>query len=244
MSELVTEKLANWLTTPLGKAFQAEEDRVVTKVIANLFGYHLLVLGMESFASCVHGSMIRNRSLVHNSFSLGELPTIQGRIDKLPIASESVDVVYLPHCLEFSRNPHEILREVYRVLHSEGHAIITTFNPLGFWLPWKILYCMSQKAPWSGKFYNSIKVHDWLQLLGFDVFETHHYFYRPPINHQTILNACNFIDTLGRKLPIPFGASYLTLASKRVVTLTPVRPVWKEKKPVLAGDLAEPTTRG
>jgi ubiquinone/menaquinone biosynthesis C-methylase UbiE len=37
--------------------------------------------------------------------------------------------VLLPHTLEFTDYPHQILREVARVLRPEGQVIIASFNP-------------------------------------------------------------------------------------------------------------------
>ena len=51
----------------------------------------------------------------------------------LPFASQSIDLVVLPHVLEFSKEPHQILREVERVLIPEGQVIICGFNPVSMW---------------------------------------------------------------------------------------------------------------
>ena len=39
----------------------------------------------------------------------------------------------LPHVLEFDANPHQILREVERVLVPEGSVVVTGFNPYSLW---------------------------------------------------------------------------------------------------------------
>ena len=49
---------------------------------------------------------------------------------QLPLASQSMDLVVMPHVLEFSKDPHQILREAERVLMPEGQIIIAGFNPL------------------------------------------------------------------------------------------------------------------
>ncbi len=49
---------------------------------------------------------------------------------------DSIDLVFLPHTLEFSADPHQVLRETERVLIPEGRVIILGFNPLsslGLW---------------------------------------------------------------------------------------------------------------
>ncbi len=52
---------------------------------------------------------------------------------ELPFASQSLDLVVLPHVLEFAHEPHQILREVERVLIPEGQIIVTGFNPASLW---------------------------------------------------------------------------------------------------------------
>jgi ubiquinone/menaquinone biosynthesis C-methylase UbiE len=41
--------------------------------------------------------------------------------------------VVLPHTLEFSADPHHVLREVERVLVPEGRVVISGFNPASLW---------------------------------------------------------------------------------------------------------------
>jgi SAM-dependent methyltransferase len=55
------------------------------------------------------------------------------RFDELPFDTQSIDLVTLPHVLEFSEDPHEVLREVSRVLMPEGRVVVTCFNPMSLW---------------------------------------------------------------------------------------------------------------
>ena len=48
---------------------------------------------------------------------------------ELPFDAQSIDLILLPHALEFIDNPHEVLREVDRVLRPEGRVLILGFNP-------------------------------------------------------------------------------------------------------------------
>ena len=53
--------------------------------------------------------------------------------EELPFATHSIDLVVMPHILEFAEDPHQVLREVERVLVPEGHVVITGFNPASLW---------------------------------------------------------------------------------------------------------------
>ena len=52
---------------------------------------------------------------------------------QLPFAANSIDLVVMPHVLEFYDDPHQILREVERILIPEGQIVLTGFNliPVG-----------------------------------------------------------------------------------------------------------------
>ena len=48
----------------------------------------------------------------------------------LPFEAQSVDLLVMPHTLEFTSDPHRLLREAERVLMPEGQLIILGFNSL------------------------------------------------------------------------------------------------------------------
>ncbi len=47
----------------------------------------------------------------------------------LPFPENSLDLIVLPHALEFTSDPHQLLREVYRAMRAEGQIVISGFNP-------------------------------------------------------------------------------------------------------------------
>jgi SAM-dependent methyltransferase len=51
----------------------------------------------------------------------------------LPFSANSLDLVVLPHTLEFNGDPHATLREVERVLVPEGRVVICGLNPTSLW---------------------------------------------------------------------------------------------------------------
>ncbi len=48
----------------------------------------------------------------------------------LPFEAQSVDLLVMPHTLEFTSDPHRLLSEAERVLMPEGQLIILGFNSL------------------------------------------------------------------------------------------------------------------
>ncbi len=235
------KKYRAWWKTPLGNAYILSENQAVKKVLPTLFGYHLLVLGESNFVECVIESPIHHRIWIsRDARALSECSSVTSRHDKLPIISDGIDLVYLAHCLEFIKNPHEVLRETFRVLIPEGHVIISNFNPWSIWGVWRLLVRFIKRAPWDGKFISVGRLRDWLALLGFDVVAITPHFYRPPILHPGLLRRLMWLEKFGQWCWPWLGGGYVLLARKRVITLTPIRPSFEMKRKLLVSGIVEP----
>lgn len=234
-----------WLDQPLGRAFLAAESEEVGELTAKLFGHYLILVGQSSFSSALKKSPIINRIWLSPELevSINELSSVVARQDKLPFLSDEVELVYLAHCLEFLPNPHETLRESYRVLKPEGHVVISCFNPWSIWGIYRWLTHYINRVPWDGRFISLFRLKDWLALLGFDLIESRPVFFRPPIQNETWLKRLTWLETIGRWCWPIWSGCYIVLAKKRVMTLIPLRTKWKAKEKALASGLVEPAAR-
>ena len=148
--------------------------------------------------------------------------------DFLPIATSSVDLVLLPHVLEFNSNPHQILREVQRILIPEGHVIISGFNPRSLWGIRRWFGSSKYDFPWRGNFIALPRLKDWLALLDFEMTAGRLCCYAPPFSQEKWLHRFNFMEAAGdRWWPIS-GGVYFLQAVKRVHGMRVIRPEWKE----------------
>ncbi|MEK7991123.1 MAG: class I SAM-dependent methyltransferase [Thiotrichaceae bacterium] len=227
-------ELYKWFTTPLGERLLQSEAQLMQQVLANLFGYHLLQIGNIGHGQLLENSRINHRCILCLRDPHSELPysTIHASADNLPFAHDSVDVVVLPHVLEFEENPHQILREVERVLIAEGHVVIIGFNPLSLWGLWHLFLSHRKQAPWCSQFLPVLRVKDWLALLGFEKVQQHTLFFAPPFNsHWGIMKR---LDKFGNRWAKDFGAVYVLVAKKQVLTITPIKPKWTTE-PVMVG---------
>lgn len=232
--------LSEWYETPLGKAYENVELSSVREVISTLFGFHLLLVSPPWGASPLGASRIGHRIVMPRTPHA--TAGLVGAAQALPISTDALDVVILPHTLEFVERPHEVLREVDRCLIPEGHVLILGFNPYGLWGLWRLLYGWRRRAPWTGRFISQTRVRDWLALLGFDTVACTPLFFRPPLQGGFALQRLEVLDRLARRgWPIP-AAGYQLLARKRVVGLTPIRPRWRPRRSLLGG-LVEPSRR-
>jgi SAM-dependent methyltransferase len=157
----------------------------------------------------------------------------------LPFKTDTIDVVILPHTLDFTPYPHQVLREVERILIPEGHVVITGFNPLSLWQLWRWSLGWRRQPPWCGHFFGQFRLRDWLTLLGFDVTHKQYFFYRPPVRNARLMQRLGFMEKLGQRLWPIAGAGYMLVARKRVETLTPIRQKWSTRKKVVSSGLVE-----
>lgn len=213
-----------WYDSVLGQALLEEECDQLHAVLPTLFGLHSLQLGTRFSPDSFAGSAIKHHVHMSLTNSQDDKASIYSYAEALPFASESLDLVVLPHVLEFSEHPHAILREVDRCLIGDGHLLIFAFNPWSYWQPWRWLRRFRQGYPWRGHYYSSGRLNDWLALLGYEIFEKRNFFYRPPLNHAGLLNKTSWMDAPGSSY-LPFSsAAYMILARKRMDVITPIRP--------------------
>jgi len=241
----VWQALAQWYQTHLGQKVEAREQELLHEVLSNLFGYHLLQMGSIEQLEFLANSRVSRHFVMDVCDSAMEATTccFRGRPHAMPVNTDSLDVVVLPHILEFSEQPHEVLREVERTVVPEGHVVVLGFNPLSVWTLWRWLIGWRGMIPWCGHFIGTTRMKDWLSLLGFEVIETRYYFFRPPSQHETILSKLRFLERVGQRLWPILGGGYVMLARKHVSTLTPIRPRWKSSRKLVTPGLVEPMSR-
>lgn len=239
------QALRKWFQTSLGHTFLRTEKSHLSQVISNLFGYHIVQLGCIDDTGLLENSRISHKVITKLKED-GDQDCQSSCIhatEALSLATDSVDVFVLPHVLEYIENPHQLLREVDRVLIGEGYVVISAFNPLSLWGVWRLFLAWRGRAPWNGHYYRLFRIKDWLTLLDFEVTKCVYYFYRPPMKKESLLQKLDFLENLGRYCWPIFSGAYVIVAKKRVIPLTPVKHQWLDRRKNIASGITEPTTR-
>ncbi len=196
-------------------------------VLPNMFGYHLLQLSEHGISDYLAATTIRHRVVMDvDDEGLDHPLNMKANPHQLGIASDSTDVVVLPHTLDVDMSPHLVLRECERILVPEGKVVVLGFNPWSSWGVRHLFNLWNDKSPWGLRFVSPFRLKDWLTLLGFEIETIQTFFYRPPLMHPFAVRRLGFIDKIGARLWPAFGAVYLMVAKKQVSTMTPIRPRW------------------
>lgn len=234
------ELTSNWLTSPLGQALLAQEDRIVEEALDGIFGEQCLQLGMWGESRTFLRHARSQRAAIIDSAAVADSQAAIGDFHHLPVADDSIDCLLLPHTLDFSDRPHAILREVHRVLRSQGHLVVLGFKTGGLW-GLRRLVPGAGLPPGADHLISDRRLRDWLQLLDLRIHGMQRYFFRWPLPGNRGATAQRW-ERRGRQLWPELAACYMLTAQKRVSTLTPLRPRWSRQPKVVAG-LAGTTNR-
>ncbi len=243
----VNDTRLKWFESPLGQYLQQEEQLLYDQAIVNFFGFDALQMG------CPHMDLLRNSRIARHykasdAQSSPHAVDLQCDDDFLPFADTCLDLLLLPHRLEFSERPHQTLREAERVVIPEGHLLISGFNPFSLWGLKQVLKniisgrCSRRSFPWDGKFIGLSRLKDWLTLLGFEVVSVQTCCHIPPFEKKRWQRRFAFMNKLSPRW-LPFiGGVYFIVAKKRVAAMTPLRPVWKTAS-IQSSLVAKPSQR-
>jgi len=224
--------LSEWFSTPPGARLLATELDYFDRELADVFGFNAIQLGLPEYPF-LRANRIPFRCVTGAEGRVG----VRSDACALPLQTASVDLVILPHTLEFSSNPHQVLREVSRILMPEGHVVLSGFNP---WSLWRVRRLAARRAggyPWCGQFINLPRIKDWMALMGFELAGGRMCSYAPPLASEKWAKRLNFMEAAGDHWWPFAGGVYYLHGIKRVQGMRLITPRWKApqvKKKTLA----------
>lgn len=221
------QAIRDWFEQPLGQALQAIEADRLRPLLANLFAVRAAQIGSVGRMDLLSGCNAPNQFRLVQDQRQGDT-SLLALPEQLPFDNRSLDLVLLPHTLDFCLSPHQVLRETERVLVPEGHAVIIGFNPVSLWGLRRLFTRRARRQPpWQGNFIGLRRIKDWLALMHFDVTAGSMMFYRPPLANPHSLERLFVLDKIGDRWWPMMAAVYVLVAKKRVAGMTPLRPHWR-----------------
>lgn len=239
------EQLKNWFAGPLGYSLQVAEASHLRSILPQLYGTVAIQLGNIGQLNLMDACVAPTRLMLDPGEPGGtENSMVSSLLTTLPLDQKSIDVAILPHTLDFAFDPHQVLREVHRVLVPEGHVVLTGFNPFSAWGLRKLASRRkSRLAPWSGRFIALSRIKDWLSLLDLEPTHGSMFYYRPPIIKDTLRDRFFFLERMGDRW-WPMGAAvYLLVARKRVAGMTRLQPSWRQRRMALGAAMSDPAAK-
>lgn len=240
-----TESLSHWSQILTGEELKHIQNEIIRHKLKLSFGHHLVKLGHLSSAldtsSCLikHQVNVAPNNLTTKIASSNEI-NLLSEFDQLALANNSVDLVLMNHELEFAYDPHQVLREIHRVLMPNGNLVLSVFNPFSLFVLSKLWPFKSKSPLWQARLFSISRIKDWLELLGFEITEQDYCCYSTLLSSKESLNqevsnndasnkksinknGKNYMQVLLKKYLPNLGSVCIITAKKREWPLTPIR---------------------
>lgn len=215
-----------WQDLPLGEELKCLIEKEIAEVSRKFFGYHLVRLGHLSSQIELPACPIKHQ--INITINTQLYTSLVGTPTDLPVSENSVDAFLLAHELDFSRDPHQILREVDRTIMPNGYLVITGFNPFSLCGLFKYLPINKGNILHDARFFSCTRVKDWLQLLGFEIVDVKHLLFNELFLQRKLRASSKWNQWCHQYLPL-LTSMYVIVARKREIPLSMIKPQWKAK---------------
>lgn len=248
--DMQTEETLSFFRSPPGQIVRQWESRLLDGMVEHVLGDRALQIGLPLLDTLRANGMREHWLLLEDASSEKEEPLredwhrVLALPEALPFANETFDLVVLPHSLDFSSAPQQLLAEAVRVLAPEGRLILAGFNPLGLWW-WRQQFVRFGCRPYLPPHTTPIgvpRLKDWFALLGLTTQEGHFGIYRPARQRLTTLNRWQWLDKAGDRWFPQCGNLYLLSAVKKIPgRIPPVAASFADTLSALAGKAGQKT---
>ncbi len=192
-----------WQQLPQGEAYCNALQRAFEPWLAKILGCQILKLGALS-AEVQTPLPMRHQILISEKISpnLTALLThsdslIQAELTALPLIQEEIHACFLANTLNFTQDPHQMLREVHRVLSDDGWIFLSLFNPIS------PLIFKRKLGDFPFRKYPIWRIADWLELLNFEILEQKNLSIKE--TYSTLFSPLTLIVAQKRLTPLTFN---------------------------------------
>ena len=217
--------LSEWFGTPLGAYVLDWERSQYDSAVEDVFGFRAVQVGMPET-----DFLRQNRIPFRFTLALEPGAALAADPLQLPLASQSVDLLALPHVLEFHAHPLEVLREAERVLMPEGQLVISAFSTASLWRLRQLFTWRREGPPWEARFIGLLRLREWLRVLGFELNGGQFGCYAPPFRSRVWLDRFGFMEKAGARWWPVTGGAFVVRAIKRVSGMRVITPAWRRER--------------
>ncbi|WP_107726413.1 class I SAM-dependent methyltransferase [Neisseria weaveri] len=124
----------------------------------------------------------------------------------------AIDVLILPHTIEYIDSTEAFLKTAYQVLKPDGQIILTAFNPFSLWFVLKKLH--QHPLPEKSRCFSLPHLKKIIYDTDFIIDSGQFMVYVPPLNHHSDFEKWRFMESAGNRW-WPHGAAVYGLILKK-----------------------------
>jgi SAM-dependent methyltransferase len=222
-----------WLASARTQRLLALCREALAVRLPEVFGREIVQIGGVGEQPLLDAAVTQYRSLLAPPRTPGAAVWVEP--EHLPLPEASVDAVLLPFLLERCRSPHQVLREVDRVLNDRGRLFVLGFNPWSGWALRARLGWLPGGSPSFQRFPGARRLEDWLSLLDYEITEIHRF----GPGFPWLAPRSDGVGPWLRRLGQPFQEVFLLSARKRRLLVNRLpRPVRAQVRPLVGVPVA------
>lgn len=161
----------SWQQLPQGEAYCNALKHAFAPWLSKILGYQIAKIGALSaeipLEIPIHHQILISEKISQNLTALlsPNKSLVQATPTELPLIQQEINACFLANTLNFSQDPHQILRETHRVLADDGWLFLSLFNSLS------PLIFQQKLGNYPFRQYPTWRIIDWLELLHFEIME-------------------------------------------------------------------------
>lgn len=221
-----------WLKTRSAQRMLSLQSAWLQAQLGRFSGAHLMFQGLDPELDLLSASRIKHAFRMALPWQEGITTDAWMTSNDWPLADQSIDLVVMQHSLDFTRRPHQMIREAARTIVPGGYLVIIGFNPWSWWGGVQKMMPFSTDMPWVANAVSMKRLQDWLLLLDFSIHSAETLGHLWPITL--------FPERISQRIdsvlagPVGMGNFYMVVAQKTVAGMTRIR---SEQWPILKPQL-------
>lgn len=235
--------LRDWYAGATGQLLLSRAKQRLDQMLPQVFGFRAVQVGQigEQHKLLEQAGIMRSFVVDPQGGRVGA--DMVGDATALPLCTDSFNLVFLPHTLDFCDRPHHVLREADRLLTSDGYLLLMGFNLFSSMGLRRAAQKWRGGMPWQGHFFTRGRIADWLSLLNFQVVDVAGVSGRPVATPLS-----GGFGEQWRGVREYYSPVYMVLARKHTVPLNPSIERWAARRPrpanVVTGLFSDGARRG
>lgn len=234
------QQIRSWYSTAKGRYVLEQIQYSVDQKLSEIFGFNAIDLGVLAATNgLLDNTRVKTQYSLAYCFDQNNDTLIRPALteyDFLPVMFDNIDLLVASHVLELSERPHQVLREIDRVLLPEGHCILIGFNAYRYW---RMSGLARQLKGENGQyhFYTPKQLKDWFSVLGFEILDVNTFGYRPHWSSSRVYNRMKSFEEWSSKHLSFYGSIYMIHAQKQEVGML-MKPKLKRRHRLSGGVVA------
>ena len=219
--KLDNQDYRRWLKTSSAQRMLSLQSAWLQTQLGRFAGAHLMFHGLDPGLDLLSSSPIKHAFRMALPWQEGIATDAWMTSSNWPLADQSIDLVVMQHSLDFTRRPHQMIREAARTIVPSGYLVIIGFNPWSWWGGVQKMMPFSTDMPWVANAVSMKRLQDWLLLLDFSIQSTETLGHLWPITL--------FPERVSQRIdsvlagPVGMGNFYMVVAQKTMVGMTSIR---------------------